>query len=196
MTLSFTTKPLSALNAIAKAMLALGLMASVPMASTAFALTEEQAQKKIMEMREQKPGVNYIDYNQFVSEKGKSVIIDVRSKPEYDLYHIESAVHVSAEASEFTDRLSKAVRNNRDAKIIFYCNGFSCIKSTDAFLSAQKQDFSNIAVYLGGVAEIEEKAPDLLRMADGSNFDARKMVSREKFNEKELDPIDFHKKVN
>ena len=53
-----------------------------------------------------------------VTDEQEAIVIDVRSKEEWDTGHVESAVHIPH--TEIADRIAE-VTENKEAKIVVYC---------------------------------------------------------------------------
>ena len=79
------------------------------------------------------------------------LIIDSRKKTEYLKGHIEGAV--SLLNTEMTEPGLLAIAPDRDAPILFYCNGVRCLRSTDAIGKARSWGYSNLIWFRGGWKE-------------------------------------------
>lgn len=69
-------------------------------------------------------------YNDYISRR--VVIVDVRSKIEYDTIHIDGALHIPLSSALFESKVKRIARENPGKKIAFYCNGTTCLKSYEA----------------------------------------------------------------
>jgi len=86
------------------------------------------------------------------------VVVDSRKKTEYIKGHIEGAINM------LNTRMTKAgmeeVIPNKSTKILFYCNGLRCMRSSDAVQKALLWGYSNVFWFRGGWSEwIEKRLP-------------------------------------
>ena len=89
-------------------------------------------------------------------------IIDSRKKTEYVKGHIEGAV--SLLDTEMTEQDIQAVAADKQAAILFYCNGVRCLRSSNAIVKVQGWGYSNLIWFRGGWKEWSEKRlPDVTR---------------------------------
>ena len=82
-------------------------------------------------------------------------IIDSRKKTEYVKGHIEGAV--SLLDTEMTEQDIQAVAADKQAAILFYCNGVRCLRSSNAIVKVQGWGYSNLIWFRGGWKEWSEK---------------------------------------
>ena len=82
-------------------------------------------------------------------------IIDSRKKTEYLKGHIEGSV--SLLNTEMTEQDLLAVAPDKDAAILFYCNGVRCLRSTDAIGKARSWGYTNLIWFRGGWKEWTSK---------------------------------------
>ena len=83
------------------------------------------------------------------------LVIDSRKKAEYLKGHIEGAV--SLLNTEMTEQDFLAIAPDKDAAILFYCNGVRCLRSTDAIGKARNWGYRNLIWFRGGWKEWTEK---------------------------------------
>lgn len=80
------------------------------------------------------------------------VLVDARSRADYENKHIPGAVSIPAEEiGDYADKLDK------DREIVTYCGSYECPASTMAAKELQKLGFKNVRDYKGGIKEWEEK---------------------------------------
>lgn len=82
------------------------------------------------------------------------VIIDARTPEEYQQVHIKGAVNVPWPVLE---KNPAALTFPKDAKLVFYCNGFKCGKSPKAARLAATLGYRNLSVLSEGMPVWEEK---------------------------------------
>ena len=88
---------------------------------------------------------------ELILENPDMPIIDSRKKTEYVKGHIEGAV--SLLNTEMTEQELQVIAPDRDAAILFYCNGVRCLRSSDAIVKAQRWGYSNLIWFRGGWKE-------------------------------------------
>ena len=82
-------------------------------------------------------------------------IIDSRKKTEYVKGHIEGAV--SLLDTEMTEQDLQTLSPDRDAAILFYCNGARCLRSSNAIRKAKDWGYTNLIWFRGGWKEWSDK---------------------------------------
>jgi rhodanese-related sulfurtransferase len=87
-------------------------------------------------------------------EKKNILLIDARTKEEYQEAHIVGAI--SMPENKF-DELLSLLPADKGSQLVFYCNGVKCGKSKKAAHKAAAHGFTNILVYGEGFPVWEEK---------------------------------------
>lgn len=105
--------------------------------------------------------VNTIETAELKQKLSHAVVVDVRSKYEYDTLRIKGAWHVALSETKFTDAVRRLVKDNPGKPIVFYCNGMTCKKSYDAAARCEKAGIRNSVVYDAGIEEWIRLAPEL-----------------------------------
>lgn len=83
------------------------------------------------------------------------VIIDARKRSEYIKGHIQGAVNLLN--SEMNESALAQYASDKNAALLFYCNGPRCMRSSDAVQKALGWDYRNIYWFRGGWNEWSEK---------------------------------------
>ncbi len=82
----------------------------------------------------------------------KFVLVDARSREDYEKSHLPGALSVPVEdIKDYADRLDKS------EEIVTYCGSFQCPASTMAAKEFMKLGFKNVKDYKGGIQEWTEK---------------------------------------
>jgi rhodanese-related sulfurtransferase len=84
--------------------------------------------------------------------KAKFVLVDARSREDYDKSHIPGAISIPAEDIE---NFAKDLDKNEE--IITYCGGFQCPASTMAAKELMGLGFKKVLDFKGGMQEWAEK---------------------------------------
>ena len=82
-------------------------------------------------------------------------IIDSRKNAEYVKGHIEGAV--SLLDTEMTEQDLLAIAPDKNARILFYCNGVRCLRSTNAIRKAIQWGYTDLVWFRGGWKEWSDK---------------------------------------
>ncbi|MGD9546813.1 MAG: rhodanese-like domain-containing protein [Candidatus Krumholzibacteriia bacterium] len=101
------------------------------------------------------PDVKTIEtYDLFLGlESGEFVVVDVRSKLEYDVIHIDGAHHIAVSQKTFAGEIADLVAANPGRNVAFYCNGTTCLKSYKAAQEAMAAGFDNVYAFDAGIPE-------------------------------------------
>lgn len=92
-------------------------------------------------------------------ESGEIVIVDVRSKLEFDTIHATDAVHMPVAVKTFGATMLKFAQEHPGKSFAFYCNGTTCQKSYQAARAAAEAGVPNCLAYDGGIPEWMELWP-------------------------------------
>lgn len=130
-------------------------------------------------------------------DSGKFIVVDIRSKTEFETIHIKNAINVPYDHAFFARYLDKIAQNGTNKTIVLYENGLNSAKvfkaADDAFVSAR---FLGVLAFDAGIAAWAETYPsetivqgiELMRPEE-------QLVSEEKFNSKNLDYGSFKEKA-
>ena len=145
-------------------------------------------------LREEYPNVQPISTSDLYNEFGEVHIIDTRSSFEYEIIRIKGAKNILVSKTNFR-RLLRDTVNDRDSKIVFYCNGRTCAKSYKAAVKAAESGYRNIVVYDAGVFEWTETYPDLSILLGKNPADLNDIISQGEFSDKLIDKKTFAKEA-
>lgn len=144
--------------------------------------------------RSQFPEQAVIELEDLYKSRENMIIIDTRTDFEYDVIHIKDSFHVNFEADAYIDRL-KEIRKNDRRKMVFYCNGLTCIKAFRAHDAATKAGIRNTVTFDAGVFTWARSYPDEAVLMGKSPVDPNKLLSREALMSRLLDADSFAEKV-
>ena len=91
---------------------------------------------------------------EMIDGKSDFLLIDARTKDEYQEAHIAVALSIPEKSIEESSSLLPADKNSL---IVFYCNGVKCGKSKKAAKKADAMGYKNILIYGDGFPVWEEK---------------------------------------
>jgi len=144
--------------------------------------------------RKKYPDIPYLSIEQLKERFAEVVIVDARSKLEYETLRINGAKNIPVANERFLERVIK-LRSTTDKMIVFYCNGRTCMKSYHAVKKAKKGKVKNIIAYDAGMFEWAKAYPDLASLFGESPVPSSKIISKKKFKSHTLSPGDFVKKA-
>lgn len=115
------------------------------------------------------------------SQDAGLTVIDARTPEEYQQVHIKEAVNIPWPVLE---KNPAALHFAKDARLVFYCNGFKCGKSPKAARLAAKLGYRNLYVLSEGMPAWEEKG-----FAIYAGPDYEKKVEATRIKPKELQAL-------
>lgn len=120
-----------------------------------------------------------------------AMIVDVRSKAEYDTLRISSAIHVPLDSDDFMDRMLALRTKDVTAPLVFYCTNAWCPDSYLAVLKAQNGGLKNVFAYDGGVLEWIREHRQLASLLGVAPAPLDRLISRAFFYSRLLDESGF-----
>ena len=121
------------------------------------------------------------------------LVIDVRSKYEFDTLHVKDAVSVPLKTG-FGDKMVQ-LRDKHKKPFVFYCNGKTCVKSYNAALLAAKARLDNIYAYDAGIFDWAKAQPEKTVLLGRSPIKPEDMIDKKRFQARLLEPKDFAARV-
>jgi len=83
------------------------------------------------------------------------IVIDSRKKTEYQKGHIEGAINILNTRLKHEDL--ERIAPDKSRKILFYCNGTRCLRSSDSIRKAKSWGYKQLIWFRGGWKEWTEK---------------------------------------
>lgn len=146
-------------------------------------------------LRAKYPDVKPITIDDLAARYDKTIIIDVRSKMEFDTIHVAKAKHVQVTNNNFLNNLAKVRAKTASDPIAFYCNGHTCAKSYKAAAKAMAAGFKNIYCFDAGIFEWVDAYPERGTLLGQSPADKSKLIPKSKLNEHKVDFATFKAKA-
>jgi len=140
------------------------------------------------------PTVKIISKSKLLSHFNNVVIVDARSKLEYETLKIKGSVHIPIAGKNFAKEIV-ALRATTKKTIVFYCNGRTCMKSYKAVKTAKKAKVKNIMAYDAGMFEWAETYPNYAELLGRSPVNKKDIISKQKFKAHNLNPEEFMNKI-
>lgn len=135
------------------------------------------------------PDIPYITISDFYTgyQNNDFIIVDARSKFEFNVIHIKEAVNIPVNSDDFYTEINKLAQKTKNT-IVFYCNGRRCMKS---FKAAVKSKLSNIFVFDAGVFEWANEYPKESVLMGESPLRLDKLISSSKLKEHSVSLDEF-----
>lgn len=137
--------------------------------------------------------VPVIELDILKATKDSYLIIDARSKYEFETLHIKGAVNIPLTSSSFGKDVS-TVQKAQGKKIVFYCNGGTCKKSYKAVLKARKHGIKDAIAYDAGIYEWARKVPEESVLLGKSPMRANEFIDNKVFKARLINAKDFESK--
>lgn len=131
-------------------------------------------------LRAKYPGVPTIGLDELTASFADTVVVDVRSKFEFDTIHIANAVHLPLKDQGFADSAKAVQTANGGKRLVFYCNGIDCAKSYDAAAVCQKAGVDKVAVFDAGIFAWAKSHPEQTALLGRQPVDPAKLIDKEK----------------
>ena len=122
------------------------------------------------------------------------VVVDVRTKYEYDTLRIKGAALIPVTDRTFVDQVRK-LRESTPKPIVFYCNGKTCAKSYDAVLYAMNARIPNVLCYDAGIDDWARAYPGRTELLGKSPVKVEDLITHDKFKGHLLDPKAFEARI-
>lgn len=127
------------------------LLLSVAFSSTLIAAEKPYAPDNV-------PGTTVVSAEEVIAMilgEQELIVIDSRKKTEYIKGHIEGAINILN--TELTLAMLESIAPDRNTRLLFYCNGVRCLRSSDSITRAVNWGYKNIFWFRGGWQEWTEK---------------------------------------
>jgi len=113
-------------------------------------------------LRKRYPQLQAISTAELVEARAarKAIVIDVRTRGEFDVMHIEGAKNIPHILNDKQYSQLKSVGEAPHQYIVFYCNGGTCSKSYKAAELATLLGFKGVRNYDAGIVEWAETHPE------------------------------------
>lgn len=146
-------------------------------------------------LRAKFPTVKVISTEALNKDYQKIIIVDVRSKIEFDVIHINKAVYEPITTALFVKNLEKIRDKAGDREIAFYCNGHSCAKSYEAAEMAMKAGFQNVFAYDAGINDWVKAHPEKTTLMGKTPAPHDKLLSKDMVEKRKINFQEFKKRA-
>jgi rhodanese-related sulfurtransferase len=144
--------------------------------------------------REQFKEVRIVEMDALHKDLDASVVVDVRSKYEFDTMHIKGAVHIPVSSAKFVDEIKK-LRAGSNKPIVFYCNGVTCKKSYEAAKKAADAGVGNCLAYDAGLYGWAKRYPERSVLLGKSPMRSEDFLEPKAYKARLLSADDFEARI-
>lgn len=138
------------------------------------------------------PDVKTIEKTELSDRYNDVIIVDTRSKYEFDTLRIKGAINIPVASKSFSKTV-KQLSSQTAKPIVFYCNGRTCYKSYKAVKKATRAGVKNTAAYDAGMFEWAKTFPNRSALLGKSPVKANNIISSDKYQKHLISPHTFGK---
>ncbi len=142
--------------------------------------------------RKKYPDVKIYSQQKLRANFDKVIIVDARSKLEFETLRLKNAVNIPISSKSFEKQVA-ALRAKTKKPIVFYCNGHTCFKSYIATRKAKSAKIRNVYAYDEGLFSWAHEYPKQSVLLGSSPIQTKNIISKAAFNSRLLAPNDFSK---
>ncbi|MCX4025856.1 rhodanese-like domain-containing protein [Endozoicomonas sp. SM1973] len=143
------------------------------------------------------PDVKTIELDELYHKKKQCLVIDVRSKVEYDVIHISDSINISLSKINFSTLVENAQKKQNKACIVFYCNGHTCKKS---YKAAQKMSHSKlynlVRSFDAGIFSWANKYNNQTILLGKVLTDKSKLINKQEYEQYSITKAEINDKFN
>lgn len=132
----------------------------------------------------------YIEIYDLIRKFNDVVVVDARSKFEYDTLRIKNALNIPVALDSFEQNV-KDLRKKTSKTLVFYCNGHTCMKSYQSVLRAKAAGVDNVVAFDAGIFDWAKRYPDKAVLLGKSPINVKRLISKENLHRHMLDPDTF-----
>lgn len=161
---------------------------------SSFLLQAAHAADEEFPLRSRYPDVEVLSTEALNQRFNDVLVVDVRSKYEFETLHIKDAVNVPL-TTGFGEAMLK-LRAQHNKPFVFYCNGKTCHKSYDAALLAARARLNNLYAYDAGILEWSMQQPEKTALLGRSPVKTQDLIDEKTFKAHLLEPREFVSRVD
>jgi len=150
-----------------------------------------QAENKEFPGRDIYLGTKYIEIDAFRDQFDKAIVVDVRSQYEYETLRIAGAKNIPLNSRTFVKNMKQLRDDNKDKKIVVYCNGKTCMKSYKAASKAKKRGITDVVAFDAGIMDWAKTYPGKAVLLGKSPIDPNKLIAKSRFKKHLIEPKKF-----
>lgn len=136
------------------------------------------------------PKIPYIELGDLHKQFKDVVIVDARSKLEFDTLRITGALNIPVASKTFEEDIAK-LRSTTKKPIVFYCNGHTCMKSYIAVKKSLAANISDVLAFDAGIFAWTKAHPDAAILLGNSPVNLAHLIPKDQFKKRLLSPDAF-----
>lgn len=140
--------------------------------------------------RKKYPKVPYIELADLHKTLNDVVIVDVRSKLEFETLRVKNSINIAVADKSFEEEIIK-LRATTPKPIVFYCNGHTCMKSYIAVQKAADANVKDTHAFDAGIFDWTKAHPDAAELLGASPVNLAKLIPKDQFKKRLLTPDNF-----
>jgi rhodanese-related sulfurtransferase len=122
------------------------------------------------------------------------VVVDVRSRYEFETMHIKGAQHIILHKEKLPAAV-QALRAKTTKPIVFYCNGHTCKKSYEAADLSIKAGVSKVYAYDAGIDAWSKQYPEQSVLLGKSPMNPADLISKAEFKKRLINGPEFETRL-
>ncbi|NOX91461.1 MAG: sulfurtransferase [Gammaproteobacteria bacterium] len=134
--------------------------------------------------------IPYIELEDLYRKINDVVVVDARSKLEFETLRIRTAVNIPVAGENFEAKVAE-LRATTNKAIVFYCNGHTCMKSYIATKRALDANISDVLAFDAGIFDWTKAHPDQATLLGSSPVNLAHLIPKSTFKKRLLSPNDF-----
>lgn len=134
--------------------------------------------------------VPYIELADLYKQLKDVVVVDARSKLEFETLRVKDSVNIPVASKKFEEEVAK-LRSTTDKPIVFYCNGHTCMKSYIATKKAMAANVDKVFAFDAGIFDWTKAHPDQAVLLGSSPVNLSHLIPKSNFKKRLLSPDDF-----
>jgi rhodanese-related sulfurtransferase len=140
------------------------------------------------------PDVQIISTADLTKQIDKVVVVDVRTKYEYDTLHVKGSVNIPVTGKDFMEK-AKKLYDESGKPLVFYCNGKTCKKSYDAARLANRAKVDRNYCFDAGIFEWAKANPERTALLGRSPIRVEELIDKDKIKKHTLGAKEFEAKI-
>jgi len=144
--------------------------------------------------RAEYPDIPVYELADLINKIDQVVVVDTRSKYEYDTLRIKGSLHIPVAAKTFEQQV-QALRIKTKKPIVFYCNGRTCYKSYHAVKKASAVGVSDLYAYDAGIFDWVKSQPGKSELLGKSPVHLDQLIDHKVYEARLLDPNEFSNRI-
>lgn len=139
-------------------------------------------------------GVAPVETEELAASLDAMTVVDARSPYEYATLHLRGAVSIPLASRDFNESV-RALADESDQPLVFYCNGVTCAVSYKAALKAKEAGVAEVRVYDAGVFAWAQAHPEHTVLLGEPLQSADQLIADDAFESRVLDEDAFYARI-